>query len=208
MFFTSCLCTISKYLSLFLLTFLLFFFIGFVFYNFYCLIMAAAYPTLCCYSLNDLDGCIPGCVTLATHLYLSVALCGFEYIHIYLKRQRFCFSWRIQRWHTHTITMLASRILVRNMIWQRVHVTEKYTTCTNVIVHTFPVYAANANEFVRFCIGCSDASCAPESWGNQLLSGIVKCVTDFVLGLPRYICPNHLSFGLRITVVISSIPRF
>ena len=66
-----------------------FFFLGFYFS--YCLIMAAAYPTLCCYSLNGFDGCIPGCVTLATHLYmyLSVALCGFEYIHTYLKRQRF-----------------------------------------------------------------------------------------------------------------------
>ena len=64
---------------------------------FYCLIMAAAYPTLCCYSLNGFDGCIPGCVTLVTHLHLSVALCGFEYIHIYLKRQRFCFPWRVQR---------------------------------------------------------------------------------------------------------------
>ena len=51
---------------------------------FYCLIMAAAYPTLCCYSLNGFDGCIPGCVTLATHLYLSVALCGFiKYIRLF-----------------------------------------------------------------------------------------------------------------------------
>ena len=83
-FFTSCLCRISKYLllSLFLLTFLLLF-IGFLFYFFYCLIMAAAYPTLCCYSLNGFDGCIPGCVTLATRLYLSVALCEYKYIPIF-----------------------------------------------------------------------------------------------------------------------------
>ena len=65
------------------------FFYWILFYFFYCLIMAAAYPTLCCYSLNDFDGCVLGCVTLATHLFLFVALCGFEYIHVYLKRQRF-----------------------------------------------------------------------------------------------------------------------
>ena len=32
------------------------FFIGFYFYFFYCLIMAAAYPTRCYYSLNGFDG--------------------------------------------------------------------------------------------------------------------------------------------------------
>ena len=58
---------------------------------FYCLIMAAAYPTLCCYSLNGFDGCIPGYVTLATHLYLSVALCGFQYIFRILEKTAFCF---------------------------------------------------------------------------------------------------------------------
>ena len=60
------------------------FFIGFLFYFFYCLIMAAAYPTLCCYSLNGFDGCIAGCVTLATRLFLSVALCEFiKYIRLF-----------------------------------------------------------------------------------------------------------------------------
>ena len=51
--------------------------------------LPAAYPTLCCYNLSGFDGCILGCVTLATHSYLSVALYEFEYIHKYLKRQRF-----------------------------------------------------------------------------------------------------------------------
>ena len=196
--------------------------------------------------------------------------------------------------------MLSSRAPIRNMPWQRLHVTEKYTTYTNFRVHTFPIYTANANEFVQSCIGCSDAStwlchyndvligfwnhqphdyllnrlfrcwskktpklrvtglCAgnspvagefpaqmasdaenvsiwwrhhdatstltsPPSWGtassphhtsapgcprNQLVSGIVKCATYLVLGLPRYTCPDHLSCRLRITVVISSIPSF
>ena len=50
---------------------------------FYCLIMAAAYPTLCCYNLNGCSGCIQGCVTLATRLYLSVALGIYKYIPIF-----------------------------------------------------------------------------------------------------------------------------
>ena len=46
--------------------------------------MAAANPTLCCYSLNGFDGCIAGCVTLATRLFLSVALCEFiKYIRLF-----------------------------------------------------------------------------------------------------------------------------
>ena len=46
--------------------------------------MAAAYPTLCCYSLDGFDGCIAGCVTLATRLFLSVALCEFiKYIRLF-----------------------------------------------------------------------------------------------------------------------------
>ena len=44
--------------------------------------MAAAYLTPC-YSLNGFIECFPGCVTLATRLYLSVALGGTEYIHIF-----------------------------------------------------------------------------------------------------------------------------
>ena len=56
---------------------------------FYCLIMAAAYPILCCYSLNGFNGCIPGCVTLTTLLQLFVALCGLLNTFVYLKRQRF-----------------------------------------------------------------------------------------------------------------------
>ena len=46
--------------------------------------MAAAYPTLCCYSLNGFDGCIAGCVTFATRLFLSLALCEFiKYIRLF-----------------------------------------------------------------------------------------------------------------------------
>ena len=51
-------------------------------YFFYCLIMAATYLTPCCYSSNGCSGCIPGCVTLATRLYLSVALGIYKYIPI------------------------------------------------------------------------------------------------------------------------------
>ena len=46
--------------------------------------MAAANPILCCYSLNGFDGCIAGCVTLATRLFLSVAPCEFiKYIRLF-----------------------------------------------------------------------------------------------------------------------------
>ena len=53
---------------------------------FYCLIMAAAYPTLCCYSLNGFDRCVPGCVTLAT--LVSVRGTWLN-TFVYLKRQHF-----------------------------------------------------------------------------------------------------------------------
>ena len=64
----------------------------FLYFGFlYCLLMAAAYITPCCNSSNGFNGCIPGCVTLTTHLYLFVAL-GRKVLNtfIYLKRQR-CF---------------------------------------------------------------------------------------------------------------------
>ena len=75
----------------------IFYWIFILFNFFYCLIMAVAYLTPCCYSSNGFDGCIPGCVTLTTHLYMSVALCGLIYIRIF-EETAFCiFTWRVQR---------------------------------------------------------------------------------------------------------------
>ena len=48
----------------------------------------------------------------------------------------------------------------------------------------------------------------PGSSGNQLLSGIVKCVTDLELGLARYNVQIIWAADSRITVIISSIPSF
>ena len=96
-------------------------------------------------------------------------------------RQHFTYTYLGHLKYCMLITMLSSRAPIRNMPWQRLHVTEKYTTYTNFRVHTFPIYTANANEFVQSCIGCSDASTWLCHYNDVLMGAMASEITSLTI---------------------------